>query len=203
MSTLASDLFTNSDDTLLTTHNAGWSDLLNVYNGMKIRSNGASYNGNAGNQWTGLTWPSNQWVRAIVGTVLDQHNLLVLRADPTRAAWTAYFAGQYQGNYANTRYRIIKRVAGTITNIWGHASQVMQSGDDVEFGIQGTEFYLKVNGVEITGGGITDADIADGDPGLAGHDNVTTNLVAWDTWSAGDFTGVGGDPFVKVLFRGI
>ena len=206
MSTLATDNFTDTDDVSLPTHNANWATFVPAeLNPMKIRSNGASYSGGSGVVWNGITWPNNQWAQATIGVVLNQFNGLLLRADPTNAARNCYIAGQLPGFVAHNRHCIGRLAAGAWQGtVWVHASQVVQAGDVIYVEIQGTTLKYFCNGVELTpGGGVTDSNLASGDVGMYAQDSGTPNLVAWDTFTAGDFDAGGGgaEQFVKVEIR--
>jgi hypothetical protein len=184
MSVLASDAFTDSDGTLLTSHSANWS----IQNGgeqLKVLSNavGVTATGNLrGNRYSGITWPNDMYSQATVVNVAASMLGVTVRCGSPNV-WEFYFGGADANNHGNNIYRITKWIAGVESNLAAHASQVMQAGDVVKLSVQGTSLSLVVNGSEIVTA--TDSALTSGQAGiLAFHSDTTTPL--WDTWEGGD-----------------
>jgi hypothetical protein len=184
MTVLASDAFTDTDGTVLTSHSANWS----IQNGgeqFKILSNavGVTATGNLrGNRYSGITWPDDMYSQATVVNVAASMQGVTVRASSPNI-WEFYFGGADANDSGNNIYRIIKYIAGVYTNLAAHASQTIQAGDVVKLSVQGTSLSLVVNGSEIVTA--TDSSLTAGQAGiLAFHSDTTTPL--WDTWEGGD-----------------
>lgn len=189
MAVLASDAFTNTDGTVLTSHSANWSIQFGA-DQLKILSNavGVTATGNVrGNRYSGITWPDDQYSQAAVVAVADWLQGVTVRAQ-SDGNLSLYFAGQDNNDLGHKRYTIIKFVNAVPSVISTHGSQLVTAGDVIRLTITGTNLSLKVNDVEILTG--SDATLSAGQAGLvAFHDNTTTALM--DTWEGGDTATLG------------
>lgn len=220
---VASDAFTNTDGTLLTSHGA-WTQIRDVsYNsGGEIRGNKlagnysyASVSDTTTQTHTGVlvrssgTYSNDQYAKAAV--YLSNHNTperrcgVVVRCGTQTDTNANFYAVYICDNDSGGRTTVLcKVVGGTFTSLYS-ARVSWSNADTVALEASGTTLTAYKNDVAISGFSVTDGALSGGRPGvyIASYQLDSPNMLL-DDWEGGDVSGASGIPkTTKLLMMGI
>lgn len=174
----ATDVFTGTNNTQLTTYSANWT----LNNGdFDIQSNSLACDANveAGAHWNADTFGNAQYAQCdIVGTLTSGPWVGVcVRAHASAASWYGYY-GSGDDSY------VYKVVSGTWTQL-GSAGSAFVTADEIRLEVSGTTITPTRNGSGTgTPGAQTDSALSSGFAGVAGYADITDFRM--DNWEGGD-----------------
>lgn len=187
----ATDSFTASDGTALTTYSANWT--LNSGN-FDIQSN--SLRSNTGGTETAAHWDADAFnadqYAQCVASVLDTGSGRVGVAVRCNTGGTANYYGAY---WSSASCEVFKVVSGVFTQL-GAAFSAPSTNDVVRLEVSGTTLTLKYNGS--SQGTRTDSDLASGAAGVSGYDSGNNGRI--DSWEGGNLGGGGGGSAYAIFY---
>lgn len=182
----ATDAFTGTDNTVLTTYSSNWSFNAGTF---RIQSNAVRPDTGATDGaafWNADSFNANQYAQ---GTIVARSGGAYLGvAARCAAAGVDTFYG-YEADSADLAY-LFKHVAGVSTTI--STAAVFAVNDVVRLEASGTSLTCKRNGSADTIGTQTDSSIASGSAGISGAGGSTGARL--DTWEGGDLAAAAGQP---------
>jgi hypothetical protein len=125
-------------------------------------------------------------VQATFSNLSDQAQQLVLRMNATSAQRNMYVIGRDPNNYSDQFTHIQKQVNNTITDLTSSGTTDISAGSIGYAEIKGTTLLAKVGGTQKAT--ISDSSHASGTPGLWVEHSVANAALAFDDFTAGDFT---------------
>lgn len=186
---LASDDFNRANGGL---PGANWtlitgSDTPNISSNQVIDSN--TGNGNDANAfYSSITWPNDQYSKAVATTLVSQSVPGVVTRADTGAART-YLFGFFDTPGASANHTIYKNVSNVLTLIETGGGVTFNNGDTLELRSQGTIHTIMRNGAKIANA--NDAAIASGAAGLSVVALTTGGTGVIDSWEGGDLVAAG------------
>lgn len=180
----ATDAFTGTDGTQLTTYSANWTLQLGDFD---IQSNALAPDSLANSDslacWTADTFNADQYSQIKIVAVSTAPASIGPAVRVASGATTAYLLF-----HSSAAWELWKVVAGTWTKINNGASRTLQVNDVLRLEISGTTLTVKINGVA-QGSPTTDSDIASGYAGL--HANKDDANHRGDDWEGGNLAAGG------------
>jgi hypothetical protein len=200
----ATEAFTNTDGTALTTHSASWT----LRNGNFAINTNAVYPNDAVNYgmayWNADTFSNNQYAQFTLVAAASGGAIGVA----TRMAAGANTAYGYIKDSGTSDRAFFKRVAGTFTE-FGYAASGTAVNDVFRLEANGTTIRPIRNGSTDTGvgGAVTDSAIASGAAGLVSN-TTTVTTTRGDNWEAGNLPapfspGAINNPIILMLIRSV
>lgn len=188
MSLPATDVFTGSDGTALTTYSANWTLNFGDFQilGNQLRTNSPGNDGLA--YWNADTFANNQYAQCTLSMLGPSYVGPAVRCAVGGADTGYYFFGGPE------RY-LTKVVTGTFTQL-GSTGGAASVGQVYRLEANGTTITPKIDGVTDTGvgGAQTDSAIASGAGGVSG--SGSNSSVRMDDWEAGDLGGAAPTSFL-------
>lgn len=184
----ATDAFTDTNGTALTTHSASWTE--NVA-GFDIQSNALASNGASDTMahWNADTFNDDQYAQIVEATTSATGSFLGPAVRVATSAHTGYYCvGQYA---ASTDWETGKFVGGTWTAINSNLTGP-SNGTTVAAKISGTSFTVEFDGTPQASYAFTDSAISSGSGGVCGYGTSASRIM--DTWEAGNLGGGGTNP---------
>lgn len=168
MSLPATDSFTDTDGTPLTTHSANWTLNFGNFqiNTNSLAPNGGNVNTDACAHWNADKFNADQYAQGTVPALGGAYIGLTVRCDPSAATFYEFLVA------FTDAYYLSKYVAGTGTNFSTTPASDEVAGDTLYLEVRGTTLLSKRNGVNKLGPS-TDSAIASGSPGVAGNGTGT------------------------------
>lgn len=182
----ASDSFTNTNGTLLTTHNSSWTFQSGT---IVIQGNAAATNSAARDcfaSWNADTFNDDQYSQGTILTVtVGEYAGVACRMASGTIDTNYHYYSESGVSYFQ------KLVDGTYTQ-FGSTGSGFASNDVVRIEASGTTITPKLNGTTDTsvGGAVTDSSIASGAAGIGGYGVVGASGTRIDDWEGGDLGAV-------------
>lgn len=172
----ATDVFTGSDGTALTTYSANWT---NNQGAFKIGGNAVTPNadGDDAAHWNADAFANDQYAQGVIGAI----GTAVYIGVAVRCAASAATFYSFTGNSNDASY-LSKYVAGSYTDLGSAAA--FTAGQTVRIEAEGTTVRCKINGTTVIS--VTDTGIASGSAGVAGAGTVATSTL--DNWEGGNLS---------------
>ena len=187
----ATDTFTGTDGTALTTYSANWS--LNsgnfVINTNSVAPNQALIEGGA--RWNADTFASDQYAQGKIVAVSTSGQTIGVAVRASTSGTASYY-GFYNDGSGGGKTFLFKMVSGTWTQL-GAIGTGLAANDVIRLEISGTTLTPKVNGVtKSPPGAQTDSALSSGAAGLSGYSASTSNRL--DDWEGGSLGSVAPSP---------
>ncbi len=186
----ATDAFTGSDGTALTTYSANWT--LNFGNfalfSNSLRPNGGDVNTDAAAHWNADTFGNDQYAQGTVPAISTAYMGVAARCATSAATFYNFLVN-------SDAYYLNKYVAGAGTNLGNTPSPDLTVGDTLRIEANGTSIVAKRNGTNKIGP-ITDSSITSGSAGVTGN-GTGTGGVRIDNWEGGN---LGAASYVETGF---
>lgn len=197
----ATDVFTNTNGTVLSTHNANW--VRNSAAGtLVITSNAlraAYYTDDVIYHWAGDTFANDQYSQATFTAIASNYYYMGLAVRAASGATdTEYY---FTSGGVDTNVYVFKRVTGTSTNIQTVASSAFAVNDVARMESEGTTIRVKKNGTAFSTN--TDSSISSGYAGVAGTADADGTRI--DSWEGGNLSAGSGviPPKIKRLYQAV
>lgn len=179
---MASDNFTGTNGTALTTYDANW--ILNAGD-FSIQTNALAANGATGTtecaaRYAG-TYPNDHFAEAALSAVAAVANARIGVAVRCATDASANYYGLYYDHDAGETY-LFKVVAGAWTQLGASFTAGLSVGDTLRLDVTGTTLTYLLNGV--SQGTRSDSDLSSGSPGVAGKGLTTGHRL--DDWLSTD-----------------
>jgi hypothetical protein len=203
----ATDAFTDTNGTVLTSHSGGvtWSGMTGASTGCEVQTNAAQSSGagNGGhNRDSGNTYNNDQYAQITTTNAAGDKGQIGPAVRCASGAFTKY---GYEIT-ANGR-EFYKRVAGTYTGLGAtFVGATAVDGDVVRLEANGTTITPKLNGSIDSGhGAVTDSSIASGSAGIGGWWDGTVSSTRAADWEGGNLGAATGPTFVQLerITRGL
>ena len=190
------DAFTNTNGTVLTTHNASWTmntGTAGIYNNYLVsRTAGEAFIARVNSE----TFADDQYAQCtIAATPVNNYNMGPAVRVSTSGAQTLYFT-----DFDDDQLRVRKTVAGSSTTLTTPVTRTQAVGETLKITVSGTQLRVYVDNVEIGGLAVTDASISSGAAGMrgfnyAGSDGLGQN--GCDSFEAGDYSAGGSSAPIR------
>jgi hypothetical protein len=195
----ATDSFTDSNGTALTSHSANWTQNNGAFD---IQSNALAPNNSgdeSGAHWNADAFDNDQYAEGVATGFAGNDGIAIGLAVRCHASADTYY-GFYGDSYSGSGSYLFKMVSGTWTQI-GDTGANWEDGDTVWLEVEGTTLTPKVNGsTDPDIGAQTDSSIASGSAGLSGYNDGAANLI--DDWEGGNLgAGPGGISIPVVIWH--
>ena len=190
----ATDAFTGTDGTALTTYSANWS--LNSGN-FVINTNAVAPNQSAtecGARWNADTFGNNQYAQSKLANITTTGQTIGVAVRAATGGAASYY-GFYADGSGGGKTFLFKMVAGSWTQL-GSLGAALAVNDIIRLEVSGTTLTPKVNGsTQSPPGARTDSAHSSGAAGLSGY-SVSTSM-RLDDWEGGN---LGGGPPPRRIF---
>ena len=180
----ATDAFTASDGTDLTTYSANWALNNGGTGSLKFSINtNAVHPNTSGNEiaahWTADAFANDHYAKGTISNIANASYVgLAVRA----ASGSTYTFYDYNGDGADGSY-MSKYVSGSYTAL-GSAGAVFTTSLAIELHVSGTTITPKRGGSTADIGAQTDSSIASGSAGISGYGTATGSRL--DNWEGGN-----------------
>lgn len=175
----ASDTFTGTDGTQLTTYSSNWTIAVGS-GGFIIQTNAARPNAIFQitlARWNADTFSNNQYAQGTLTAANSDPGGVLVRAATDESS---NFYGAMSDSDSSTEF--FKHVAGSYTLL--SSLPFMATGDVIRLEVYGSTLAVYKNGIQ-HGATLTDSSHASGSAGLTGYSSSATSI---DNWSAGNLT---------------